>query len=59
MVTGDNPDTAKAISIKANLISEDMRDDPDIVMLGSEFIKKTGGIVCKVHKTMNCECPTT
>jgi len=46
MVTGDNAETAKAIAIKANLISEKERDDPDTVMLGAEFINKTGGIVC-------------
>ena len=49
MVTGDNPETAKAIAIKAKLINEEEKDDPDTVLLGAKFIEKTGGIVCKFH----------
>jgi len=58
MVTGDNPDTAKAIAIKANIIREEDKDHPGAVMLGKDFIEKTGGIVCAFHRVYNCECPT-
>ena len=45
--------------INANIITEDLRDDNNCVMLGKDFIERTGGIVCKVHRTYNCECPNS
>ncbi len=44
MVTGDNIDTARAIARECGIIKE---GDDSIIMEGSEFIEKTGGVVCK------------
>jgi len=54
MITGDNKDTARAIAKKAYII----QNEDDIVIEGPEFIKITGGIVCKKCRTFTCPCPT-
>lgn len=54
MVTGDNKDTARAIAIKAFIVES----DADTVIEGPEFIKLTGGVVCKKCRTVSCKCPT-
>lgn len=53
MVTGDNRDTARAIAKKCKIIND---GDDAIVMLGSEFIELTGGVVCKNCRTAKCDC---
>lgn len=55
MVTGDNIDTARAIAIKCNLVSPD--DKEALVMEGTEFIRRTGGVVCKRCRVFACDCP--
>jgi len=54
MVTGDNKITAKAIARKCGIISD---DGFDMVIEGKEFIKITGGVVCKKCKVAVCGCP--
>lgn len=55
MVTGDNIDTARAIAIKCNLVQPD--DKEALVMEGAEFIRRTGGVVCKRCRVFACDCP--
>lgn len=55
MVTGDNKITARAIAIECGLINPDDKDS--IVIEGSEFMAKTGGVVCKKCRTFICDCP--
>lgn len=43
MVTGDNKDTARAIAKDCGIVT----NDEDIVLEGEEFIKRTGGIMCR------------
>ena len=57
MVTGDNKITAKAIARECGLIQPN--DTKSIVMEGSEFMQKTGGVVCKKCRTYHCDCPRT
>ncbi len=45
MVTGDNKDTARAIALKCGII--DPNDPDSIVIEGPDFIKLTGGVVCR------------
>ena len=45
MITGDNKETARAIAIRSGLI--DSQDKNVIIIEGSEFVEKTGGIICK------------
>ena len=40
MVTGDNVDTARAIALKCNIITEDHGKEKERVMDGKEFNKK-------------------
>lgn len=44
MCTGDNTDTAKAISINAGIIEADKADLPYAVMTGKEFREAVGGL---------------
>jgi len=45
MVTGDNKITARAIAKKCGILDE--QSGHDLVLEGKEFIKLTGGVVCK------------
>ena len=45
MVTGDNKITARAIAKKCGIINDETGYNK--VLEGKEFIKLTGGIVCK------------
>lgn len=53
MVTGDNLITAKAIAEEIGIIQP---GDGSVVMEGTEFIKKIGGVVCKLCKVPKCDC---
>lgn len=53
MVTGDNIITARAIAKEVGIIQD---QENDIVMEGSEFIRLTGGVVCKKCETAICNC---
>ena len=44
MVTGDNLITARAIAKEIRLIED---GDEAIVMEGTEFIRRIGGVICK------------
>lgn len=47
MVTGDNIDTAKAIAVKANIIKESERENPECSMEGKAFYEACGGLIEK------------
>lgn len=54
MVTGDNKLTAKAIAQECGIID---RYDPNALVLeGSEFMERIGGVICKACKTLECGC---
>ena len=53
MVTGDNLITAKAIAKEIKLIED---GDDAIIMEGSEFIRRIGGVVCKKCRVKTCKC---
>lgn len=55
MVTGDNKITAKAIAIECRIV--DPNNPNSLVMEGIEFNAQIGGVVCKVHRTKECDCP--
>ena len=55
MVTGDNKLTAKAIALECGII--DPNDQNSIVIEGTDFINQIGGVVCKEHRTKECDCP--
>lgn len=55
MVTGDNKITARAIAIECGLINPENKNS--LVIEGSEFMAKTGGVVCKKCRTFICDCP--
>eukprot|EP00922_Rhytidocystis_sp_ex-Travisia-forbesii_P059841 GHVS01088735.1.p1 GENE.GHVS01088735.1~~GHVS01088735.1.p1 ORF type:complete len:1263 (+),score=240.35 GHVS01088735.1:211-3999(+) len=55
MVTGDNIETAKQIALKCHIYKPEAGG---VAMLGPEFYKLIGGVVCQVCKTEVCECPT-
>jgi len=55
MVTGDNKLTARAIALECGII--DPNDEDSIVITGPEFIELTGGIICKLCRTKECNCP--
>ncbi|CAG9336014.1 unnamed protein product [Blepharisma stoltei] len=52
MVTGDNHITAFAIARSIGIAN-----DNSIAMIGEEFRKEVGGIVCDECKTELCDCP--
>lgn len=54
MVTGDNIDTARAIAKECGIVKP---GDNSIIMEGTEFIEKTGGVVCKKCRVLVCDCP--
>lgn len=56
MVTGDNSDTARAIARDCNILTNTSKPSPYQVIEGTEFIRLTGGIVCKKCRTAECEC---
>ena len=45
MVTGDNLMTARAIAIECGIINPENKNS--LVINGSDFIEKIGGVVCK------------
>lgn len=54
MVTGDNKDTARAIARDCGIVT----NDDDMVLEGEDFIKKTGGVICRFcKKNEDCKCP--
>jgi magnesium-transporting ATPase (P-type) len=55
MVTGDNLLTARAIALECGIIEPDSKDS--LVMNGQDFINLVGGVICKVCRTKQCECP--
>ena len=55
MVTGDNKITARAIARECGIV--DPKDEASLIMEGSEFIERTGGVVCKKCRTKECPCP--
>ena len=55
MVTGDTKLTAKAIAKECGIIEQG--NENSLVMEGSEFIQRIGGVICKLCKTYECECP--
>ncbi|CAG9315375.1 unnamed protein product [Blepharisma stoltei] len=52
MVTGDNPITALAIARSIGIA-----DDNSIAMIGEDFRKEVGGVICEECKTELCDCP--
>lgn len=60
MVTGDNKTTAIAIAKECNILTgnENPKDMDDIVMEGTEFYERVGGLMCKIcKKEPPCTCP--
>ena len=55
MVTGDNLMTARAIAIECGIINPENKNS--LVINGSDFIEKIGGVVCKNCLTKICDCP--
>eukprot|EP00921_Rhytidocystis_pertsovi_P011216 GHVQ01018104.1.p1 GENE.GHVQ01018104.1~~GHVQ01018104.1.p1 ORF type:complete len:1253 (+),score=188.78 GHVQ01018104.1:451-3759(+) len=55
MVTGDNLETAKQIAIKCNIYKP---EGGGLAMLGPEFYKMIGGVVCEACRTEVCDCPS-
>jgi len=53
MVTGDNIDAAKSIGLQCNIYRP---NKGGVAMLGPDFTKLVGGIVCKWHRTAVCDC---
>lgn len=53
MCTGDNIETAKQIGIKACIYHPERGG---LAMLGSDFLKAVGGVVCSLCKTAKCPC---
>lgn len=43
MVTGDNQNTARAIALECGIIA---KGSDQLVMLGEEFMKAIGGVIC-------------
>ena len=52
MVTGDNIDTARAIAKLCKILDDTQMDDPAYCVLGPEFYKEMGGLMCT-----NCKQP--
>lgn len=64
MVTGDNRQTARAIAIESNILSEDHLDNSTLgndytILTGKEFYDMVEGLECSVcEKSMEeCKCP--
>ncbi len=55
MVTGDNLVTARAIAVECGII--DPKNKRSLVMNGSDFIEKIGGVICCNCKVKVCDCP--
>ncbi|CDJ41512.1 Ca2+-ATPase, putative [Eimeria tenella] len=55
MVTGDNLITAKAIAKKCHIFNEERGD---MAMLGPDFTKLVGGVICQTCRTAMCGCAT-
>eukprot|EP00914_Ancora_sagittata_P022434 GHVO01044624.1.p2 GENE.GHVO01044624.1~~GHVO01044624.1.p2 ORF type:complete len:760 (-),score=156.48 GHVO01044624.1:4105-6384(-) len=55
MVTGDNIETAKQIAKQCNIYKP---DEGGMSMLGSDFRKTVGGVVCERCRTEVCDCPS-
>lgn len=53
MCTGDNIETAKQIALKANIFHP---EQGGIAMLGPDFLKLVGGVICEKCKTEHCPC---
>ncbi|KAH0481485.1 MAG: uncharacterized protein KVP18_002504 [Porospora cf. gigantea A] len=56
MVTGDNIETAKQIGVNCNIFTP---GDGGIAMLGPDFYKFVGGVICAFHRTETCDCVPT
>ena len=54
MITGDSLETAKSIAEGCGIVE---KGSNDTVIIGEEFMKTIGGIVCKKCKTEKCPCP--
>jgi len=54
MVTGDNIVTARAIAREVGIIDPQNRDS--LVMEGTDFVDRIGGVVCKTCRTSVCPC---
>eukprot|EP01071_Lankesteria_metandrocarpae_P002134 Lankesteria_metandrocarpae@DN2101_c0_g1_i1.p1 len=55
MVTGDNIETAKRIALACNImVNEHQRS---LCMLGNDFYREIGGVVCEHCLTEQCPCP--
>ncbi|EGR33372.1 hypothetical protein IMG5_055150 [Ichthyophthirius multifiliis] len=58
MITGDNKDTARAIAKDCNILTLAKKENIQYqVIEGTEFIRLTGGVVCKECRTFECGCP--
>lgn len=55
MCTGDNLETAKQIAIQSNIFHP---EKGGLAMLGPEFLKLVGGVVCENCQTEICPCQT-
>ncbi|PHJ16670.1 plasma membrane-type ca(2+)-atpase a1 pmcaa1, partial [Cystoisospora suis] len=53
MITGDNIITAKAIGKKCHIYHE---NEGGLAMLGSEFTRLVGGVICERCRTEICDC---
>ncbi|KAF8822583.1 plasma membrane-type Ca(2+)-ATPase A1 PMCAA1 [Cardiosporidium cionae] len=53
MVTGDNIETAKQIAIQCNIYHPEAGG---VAMLGVDFYKLVGGVVCRLCLTEQCQC---
>jgi len=47
MITGDNKETAIAIAKECHILNEGEEDEPNVVMLGTDFYDFVGGLVHK------------
>uniref|UniRef100_A0A0G4IAJ6 Cation-transporting P-type ATPase N-terminal domain-containing protein n=1 Tax=Chromera velia CCMP2878 TaxID=1169474 RepID=A0A0G4IAJ6_9ALVE len=54
MVTGDNIETAKQIARQCKILTD---DKGGIALLGKDFYKLVGGVICKKCRTETCACP--
>jgi magnesium-transporting ATPase (P-type) len=47
MITGDNRETAIAIAKECHILNVGEEDEPNVVMLGTDFYEFVGGLVHK------------